>query len=103
MFVTTTVVDPVVPGGAVTTSPVVLVREVTVALTPPIVTWAWTPVVEKPVPVMVTDAPEISWIDVGFIPEATEMIGAGTVPVGVVKVLVVPYVVPILFVAMVLK
>ena len=75
-----------VPGGAVTTSDV-LVLEVTVALVPPIVTCAPTPIVEKPVPVMVTDAPEISKIDVG---EIFEIVGAATVPVGVVKVLVVP-------------
>jgi hypothetical protein len=100
MFVTTTVVDPAIPEGAVTTSPVVLVREVTVALIPPMVTWACTPVIEKPVPVMVTDAPEISPIDVG---EICVITGGGTMPVGVVNVPVAPKVTPESLCALTLK
>jgi hypothetical protein len=54
------------------------------------------PTVEKPVPAMVTEAPERSPMEAGVIPEMT---GAATVPVGVVKDVVDPYVVPTLFVA----
>ena len=92
---TTTLVAPTVPGGEVTTNCVAL-REVTVALTPPIVTCAPAPTVEKPVPVIVTEAPEISPMLPGETPVIT---GAATVPVGVVKYSVDPYVVPTLFVA----
>jgi hypothetical protein len=52
--------------------------------------------VEKPVPVIVTEAPEISPMLPGETPVIT---GAATVPVGVVKYSVDPYVVPTLFVA----
>ena len=82
ILVTTTAVAPAVPGGAVTTKLVEPVREVTVALTPPIVTRAWAPVVEKPVPVIVTEEPDISPIDDGDI---CEMVGGLTIPVGVVN------------------
>ena len=96
---TITLVAPTVPAGDVTTNCVAL-RDVTVPLIPPIVTCAPAPAVEKPVPVIVTDAPEISRIVAGEIPVIT---GAGTVPVGVVKDSVAPNVVPVLFVATVLK
>ena len=99
-LVTTTVIVPAVPGGAVTTIPVASVREVTVALIPPIVTCAPAPAVEKPVPVMVTDAPEISPIDDG---EICVIEGGGMTPVGVVNVPVAPKVTPESLCALALK
>jgi hypothetical protein len=92
---TTTLVAPEVPAGDVTTNCVAL-REFTVALTPPMVTWAPTPTVEKPVPAIVIEAPERSPMEAGVMPVMT---GAATVPVGVVKDAVDPYVVPTLLVA----
>ena len=83
---TTTSVAPDVPAGEVTTNWVAL-REFTVALIPPMTTCAPLPAVEKPVPAIVTDAPEMSPMDAGVTPVIT---GAAVVPVGVVNDAVVP-------------